>query len=359
MMEQINESKKIYQGISMWEEVDDYYQIYFSNNTTLLPTYQMSEEDFALANQKLYPLLESAEKSNGILAMKDEMISIQSVNQMEANPRITINHNFLEVIPIIDEDGDIISGLAENKFYCLIPENHKDNEEAILEEVRDWIRFNQNIGSAEDEKDEGELELIYTQSDQKIFNFNSDEPQNSFSENPIIVIVYLQGIGPKINNLIANMSAGNYLFNDLEETNIFIQENGLENEFFGLVSVKDLGMEMLQQIKIEYQMKAMTLALLFIVFIVIQFFISYSYVELKKKKLFLQYIFGKNFRERHLEYLRNMLLLSMSILLMIFLTNSDYIYIVVGVMIFEISILLLTIIIAEKFIRLNVIKKED
>lgn len=356
---QINESKKVHQGISMWEKIDNYYQLYFSNTTTLLPTYNTTREDFDMANKKMYPLLENAENNHGILAMKGEMQTIQSTNYMGINQFMTINHNFLDIIPILDKDGNKIEGLHEDKFYCLIPENHKVNEENIINEVRSWIYFNQNVRGDEDQKYEGELETIYTKSNQKIFNFNSEDPQNSFSENPVIVVVYLQGIGPQIENLIAEVSQGHYLFSNLEETNKFIQENGLENEFFGLVSAKDLGMEILQQIRQEYKAKMITLIFLLIVFIIIQFFISYSHIELNKKKLFLQYILGKSFWYRHRTYMKNMSSIFIFSSLVLLLICSDYFYIIVGAMAFEIVLLLSTIQISENSIRLNVIKKGD
>lgn len=358
-VKQINESKEIYQGLSMWEQIDDYYQLYFSNTTTLLPTNNVTKEDFEKAGRKLYPLLENAEKNNGILAMKGELQSISALDHSGSNPLITINHNFLDVIAILDKDGNKIAGLSENKFYCLIPENHKSNEAAIINEVRSWIYFNQDISGAEDERYEGELEIVYIKSNQKIFNFNSEDPQNTFSKNPIIVLAYLQGLGSQIENLIAEMSQGHYLFHDLEEINRLISENGLENEFFGLVSAKDLGMEILRQVKQEYKLKVMALLFLFVVFIIIQFFISYSHIEIKKKKLFLQYIFGKNFWYRHHDYLKNMFLIIILTSLGAFLINSNYLYIIAGAMVFEIVLLFSTTIIAERFVRLSVIKKGE
>ena len=357
-IEQVNESKMIYQGISVWEKIDDYYQLYFSNNTTLLPAYRMADEDFAIANKKMYPLIENGEYNNGILAMKGEMETIRSMEHVNANPLLTVNHNFLDVIPVLNEDGDIIKGLSESKFYCLIPENHKSNESDVIDEMRRWIYFNQEITGDIDGKYDGELEIIYTQPNQKIFNFNSEKPQNSFSENPIIVVVYLQGLGSQIDNLIAEMSQGNYLFNNREKIGTLIQQSGLGNEFFGLVSVKDLGMNILQQIKREYRIKIITLVFLLMVFMVIQFFISYSYVELEKKKIFLEYIVGKDFIHRHQSYLKVMLLVCGATSLIAFLINVDYLYIVAGSIILEILILFSTIVIAEKSIRLNVIKKE-
>lgn len=118
-------------------------------------------------------------------------------------------------------------------------------------------------------------------------------------------------------------------------------------------------MNMLKKNRNEYSLKIMSLFILFIIFILIEFYISVSYIELNKKRLFLQYIFGVNFFVRHYLYCLTILLVSAGVLAVLSSMNVQYLLIAGGSLVFETILLIFTIIISEKFKRLDSIKKEN
>lgn len=107
------------------------------------------------------------------------------------------------------------------------------------------------------------------------------------------------------------------------------------------------------------QILSLSLIILSIVFVIVVFYTSFTYLEVNKKKLFLQYIFGKSFVERHGLYLLGMILISFIAMMMITFTNFQVIKIIPFVLFFELLFLFLIITSVEKTIRLTIIKKEN
>lgn len=360
-------NNEAYKGLLQWEKIDEYYQLNFSNTSNLFPDPTKFEAErkkqFIEINKKLFPLLEEAEKNGGILAVNNQYFlneTEKSSIYTDSVPFMTINHNFLEGFPIIDTSGKQLTQLSDDTLYVLIPENEKAQTQKIEQEVREEFTLIQNVyidSSANSFK--GKLETIYVQSNQKIFNFNANHPEHSLSTNPIMLVVSLKVIGSNIGNLIANISQGHYLFPNKKQVTQFIEKNQLEDDFFGFISAKDSAMAMLKKNRSEYSLKMIAVFVLFTIFILVQFYISISYVELNQKILFLQYIFGVTFFARHYKYSLLSLLLSFSILTIISSFNTQYIPIACALILFEIVLLFFTLIISETFKRLDSIKKEN
>lgn len=363
-LNQLNESKENYKGLSNWSEVEDYYQLEFNNTTTLFIDFSNPDKDAKKLeadkiNQKLFPLLVKSEQSGSILASNnEELLSFERTGSpfsIDSHSFMTVNHNFLESVLIVDSEGNRISQLPQDKFYCLIPENEKSNSNKIKEQ----IALNQDLFGDPEDSYEGEIELLYIKSDQSIFNFNAENPKYSISTNPIILVLSLQMVGPNIDNWIAEISQGHYLFKNPKEVQEFISNNLLEDEFWGLTSAKDRANEMLQKSEIEYKTATISLLLLIIIFIVIAFYNSLVYVELNKKRLFLQYIFGDSLWIRHHLYYIKMSLITIAVITTLVVLRIEFLPIALAVLIFEILLLFITITISEKKIRLDILKKDN
>lgn len=363
---ELKKNNEAYKGLSQWKKNSNYYQLHFSNATTLFPNANKSEQErkkeFIEINKKLYPLFEEAESNGGILAVNNEYFLNEvggSSLYIDSVPFMTVNHNFLTVFSITDYAGNKLNSLSDNKFYVLIPEKEKVQTKRIEQEVGEVISIYQNLYDESSNNFKGEWETIYVASDQEVFNFNAEYPEYSLSKNPIILVVSLKAIGTNVGNLIANVSQGQYLFSNKDQVNQFIEKNKLEEEFFGLISAQDSAINMLKRNRHEYSLKIVALVILFIIFILVQFYISLSYVELNQKKLFLQYIFGMSFFTRHYLYSLIVLLVSFATLGLITSFDKEYFPIVCSLLIFETLLLFFTIIISEKFKRLDIIKKEN
>ena len=194
---------------------------------------------------------------------------------------------------------------------------------------------------------------------QKLFNFNSLEPEDTLSKNPIILVLSLKQLGDELDVLISEISQGHYLFKEPKLVNQEINYQGLTNEFSGIIASKDTGLEKLQKTQSQMQILSLSLIILSIVFVIVVFYTSFTYLEVNKKKLFLQYIFGKSFVERHGLYLLGMIFISFIAMMMITFTNFQVIKIIPFVLFFELLFLFLIITSVEKTIRLTIIKKEN
>lgn len=367
-LEQLNESKEMYKGLLNWSEVEDYYKLEFNNTTTLFVDFSNSDEEYRKSeadkiNKKLFPLLEKSERSGSILASNnEEFLSLEQKDlpfNVDSHSFMTVNHNFLESVSIIDSSGNRIHQLPQNKFYCLIPENEKKNSEHIKERIAEQIALNLDVFGNPEDSYKGEVELLYMKSDQKIFNFNAENPKYSISTNPTILVLSLQMVGPNIDNWISEISQGHYLFKNPKEVQSFISSNLLEDEFWGLTSAKDSANEVLQKSKIEYKTALISLCLLIAIFVIIAFYNSLVYIELNKKRIFLHYIFGDSFWMRHYIYYIEMFLITLGVLTTLVIIKKEFLPISLTVFIFEMLLLFITISISEKKIRLDILKKDN
>ena len=227
----------------------------------------------------------------------------------------------------------------------------------IQSEAKERVAFYQN--KKVDSLNEITIEQLFLANNQKLFNFNSLEPEDTLSKNPIILVLSLKQLGDELDVLISEISQGHYLFKEPKLVNQEINYQGLTNEFSGIIASKDTGLEKLQKTQSQMQILSLSLIILSIVFVIVVFYTSFTYLEVNKKKLFLQYIFGKSFVERHGLYLLGMIFISFIAMMMITFTNFQVIKIIPFVLFFELLFLFLIITSVEKTIRLTIIKKEN
>lgn len=366
MINKITESQEVINGLAKWEEIGEYYQLYFSNGTSFVSKEKSSlserKEQSKLNNKKVYPLLTSAEKNGGVLAKSNENElqerSGNPLSYLENNAFMMLNHNFFKVVDVRDEYHKTIGNLPDDRFYIIIPANEKHQTEKIKEEVEAYILLNKSV-FVDEAVEPYEVEILYSEENQQIFNFNSENPQRNLSENPVMLVVSLKAIGENIDYLLSEVSQGNYLFKNYHAVYDEIEKNKLSEEFSGLMSIQELGLELLERNRQEYQMYILSILILMFVYIIIIFYTSLSYIEVDKKKLFLRYIHGSSFIQRHILFYTIMGITTFIITSVMALINSSFVIPALVCIVVEFIALSIIILYTEQSMRLNILKKEQ
>ncbi|EPH94310.1 bacteriocin-associated integral membrane protein, partial [Enterococcus faecalis 13-SD-W-01] len=358
------ELKQLKEQFSVWQGSPDYYSLEFSVGTSLIvdfsiPDRETRRREEAKINQRLLPLLEKSEKSGALLVHNNEIVHSPSANfYTDKRSMLTVNHNFLSVANILDTNEAAITALDKNYFYILIPENEKENEQRIVEEVEDRILLYQNFYAELSDGYQGDLKVLYTKSNQQVFNYNHRYPELGISDNPIILVLDLSLIQPNIEVWISDITGGYYLFTDAEEVKDFIKENDMEKDFFSLTAVKDAMYHELQQAQSDYFITWILLVLLFLSFIAIELYITLVYFEANRKRLFLRFIFGDHFFSRYAEYFLSVIGLSAAVGAAMVIWKEELFPWVLFFLAFELCLLICTTWITEKRMRLEVIKND-
>lgn len=358
-------NKQLEQKLSHWNKIPDYYHLSFSNVTTKLRDFkrkQTIEEWKAQAqriNQEMLPLLKKSEKSGGIFLRDNELgHTSEQLNYIENDDFWLTNHNAIHELNVKDVLGEPIHSLEDNCFYVLIPENKKQYTDLIIQMAEEEITFYQNSFDYTEGNYHGELKVIYTLSNQLIFNYNFSFDENMFSYNPIIVTMSLPLIQPNIEIWVSDISGGTYLFRDADEVHQFIEENQFERDFYGLHSIKDKISQEIVNAQLEYYTSLVASIFIFASFMAIEIYITLTYIEMNKKKSFLEYICGKTLFQRHQTHYITMLSTSMVSLMSLLLWKKELWFIAIFLLSFESLFLMMTTCIAEKKQRLEVIKND-
>lgn len=357
--------KELQTSLSRWTQVDDYYTLTIGADSDLLPgkllTPEKQKRKSQEINRRMKPFIDFLENHQAILVNNNEWLlkegSGGSDLYLDKVPFLVVNSHFLDVVEVKGDKHQPIQKLSQDKNYLLVPENRKNELAVIQSEAKERVAFYQN--KKVDSLNEITIEQLFLANNQKLFNFNSLEPEDTLSKNPIILVLSLKQLGDELDVLISEISQGHYLFKEPKLVNQEINYQGLTNEFSGIIASKDTGLEKLQKTQSQMQILSLSLIILSIVFVIVVFYTSFTYLEVNKKKLFLQYIFGKSFVERHGLYLLGMILISFIAMMMITFTNFQVIKIIPFVLFFELLFLFLIITSVEKTIRLTIIKKEN
>ncbi|EJR6119505.1 DUF1430 domain-containing protein [Enterococcus faecalis] len=357
--------KELQTSLSRWTQVDDYYTLTIGADSDLLPgkllTPEKQKRKSQEINRRMKPFIDFLENHQAILVNNNEWLlkegSGGSDLYLDKVPFLVVNSHFLDVVEVKGDKHQPIQKLSQDKNYLLVPENRKNELAVIQSEAKERVAFYQN--KKVDSLNEITIEQLFLANNQKLFNFNSLEPEDTLSKNPIILVLSLKQLGDELDVLISEISQGHYLFKEPKLVNQEINYQGLTNEFSGIIASKDTGLEKLQKTQSQMQILSLSLIILSIVFVIVVFYTSFTYLEVNKKKLFLQYIFGKSFIERHGLYLLGMILISFIAMMMITFTNFQVIKIIPFVLFFELLFLFLIITSVEKTIRLTIIKKEN
>lgn len=359
--QEVQRFQRMEANLQKWQTIGDYYQLLFNRDTSLLPQEFAKDE----ASQKLHsqqvnslllPLFKDAEQTGSILAgnNEDRKQAYSTGFYFDSHSLMVVNHNFLNKIPILDAEGNRIVDLDRSRFSILIPKNLEKDRDEILEILRYEIELNRDVYSALPY--DGDVQVLYIESNQEIFNFNVENLEQAFSYNPVILIVGLNLLVPGIDNLISELSQGNYLFSNVELAKGYIKDAGLDKQFVGFSSAQNSGLALLEEVRNNIILKIFMIVLMVFVLILVEYFICQTYIEIQRKKLFLNYIFGKSWMNRHYTYLLKCLLLNMIafIILMYYGVKWQITIIVFGV---DISFLVGSLLFSENNQQLEMLKK--
>ncbi|HEM5318666.1 TPA: hypothetical protein U1365_001155, partial [Streptococcus suis] len=199
-------------------------------------------------------------------------------------------------------------------------------------------------------------QILYIDSNQEIFNFNVENLEQAFSYNPVILVVDLNLLAPGIDNLISELSQGNYLFSNIELAKGYIKDTGLGNQFVGFSSAQNSGLALLKEVRNNIILTLLMIVLMVFVLILVEYFICQTYIEIQRKKLFLNYILGKSWMNRHYMYLFKCLMLNIIafIIFMHYGLKWQIVIIVFGV---DISFLVGSLLFSENNQQLETLKK--
>jgi putative ABC transport system permease protein len=358
------ELKQLTEQFSVWQGSPDYYSLEFSVGTSLIADYAIPDRETrmreeAKINQRLLPLLEKSEKSGALLVHNNEIVQSPSATlYTDTRSMLTVNHNYLSAAAILDTNEAAITALDKNYFYILIPENEKENEQRIVEEAEDRILLYQNFYAELSDGYQGDLKVLYTKSNQQVFNYNHRYPELGISDNPVILVLDLSLIQPNIEVWISDITGGYYLFADAEEVKDFIKKNDMEKDFFSLTAVKDSIYQEIQQAQSDYFITWIMLVLLFLSFIAIELYITLVYFEANRKKLFLRFIFGDRFFSRYAAYFLSVTGISAAAGIGLVIWKNELLPWALFFLAFEVLLLILTTGLTEKRMRLEVIKND-
>jgi putative ABC transport system permease protein len=362
---EIKELKELESGLSRWTKVSGYYTLTIGADSNLLPRKPVSSKQQKINsitnNRRLKPLIDFLEAQEAIFVNNNEWLLKENSGgsnlYLDKVPFLIVNNHFFETVDVKDDKYQKIKNLSSKENYLLIPENKKAELNTIKQESVERIAFYQNKDL--EMSTNIEVNTKFLAKNQKIFNFNILEPQYTISEDPIILVLSIEQLGSELDILISEISQGHYLFKNEKLVAQEIINRKLANEFSGIIAAEDTALEILKKNQSELKTLSLSLLVLFFVFMVIIFYTSLTYLEVNKKKLLLQYIFGVAFFKRHGSYLLGMLLISFVAMMLFAMTNLQTFIIVPFVLMTELIFLSIIIIVVERTIRLTTIKKEN
>lgn len=349
-------------GLSVWQKTEDVYRLSFSGDTNLLPDMDSSLEEIQVrqerANQVIGELTRLGEKSDGILAISNENHLSASVNYLVSHPFLVVNPHYLSAVPVLNQQGKQITAINQDHFILLIPEEQMRYKEQIENEVREWIYFNQHVDGVGGKSYAGSLEIQTIKGYQKLFHFDVEQEQ-PYSNSPVVLIFPLSLWGKELDTLVAEVSQGHYLFKNPDIISNYLTEHHLQEEFTGLTSSRELGMDKLKDAEKEQGLQFILLTTLVLSLVSVLYMVLASYIEIQKKKLFILHILGKTYREKHGRFL--MFMIGGSLLLLIFLgiLAQVSLWIYIGIVASELLLASLLIMKFEISARLDLLKRGE
>lgn len=356
--------KHIEQNLKVWGEIGHYYTLEFSPYTSLITSPAPNDDLYLSSEEKVRAvvsdILSLGEASGGILVETHHLNSYHIDNiKVPSHHYMVVNPQFLKEVSILDRKGNRVVDLNPDTFYLLIPSSLKAYQKEIEKVMRDVIMSHRNIQTDYSESYEGNIVILETLDNQSAFNFNKLELDNSKVHNPVILVGSTALYGEKSDYLVGEVSQGHYLFKDTTEILDYIAKNNLNSEFSGLLSIRETALKELQYVRYQIRLSAIGLISSLAILVMMNIFIILVYLEERRKRVFLMYLHGKKYLERHKNQLGTMLGIPMLSLLVSILIEIDNAIICIYLILIDIvlsNILLFTL---EKRNRIGLLKKGE
>ncbi|MBD7913464.1 MULTISPECIES: DUF1430 domain-containing protein [Clostridium] len=268
--------------------------------------------------------------------------------------KVEINKNYLSINPIIgtnNEQVEISDSAKTNEITVIVPIKFKTYEDDIKRTIsKDYT----GIYNAKDSTPPG-VNILYVKNNQSYFTFSTNMAEKNNYEiiDPIAVIVNSQ-FDSRILATSISMGYGYYTKNSGNETPFKVTQDTLKkykfDETWQPISVAYSNVELkIANNKELLQLATVYCSLLIILAVILLFFSSMYYLEINKKSLALQWIFGYTFFEKHyLAYLVILVFWDFMFATCFFITNETLLLakIILGLTFFD--ILLISIILNIK-----------
>lgn len=268
--------------------------------------------------------------------------------------KVEINKNYLSINPIIginNERVEIPDKPNSNEITVLVPTKFEKYENDIKRTIsKDYT----GIYNLKDSTPPN-VNILYVKNDQSYFTFSTNMAEKNTYEitDPIAIIVNSQ-FDPRILAASISMGYGYYTKNSGNENPFKVTQDTLKsynfNEIWQPISVAYASVELKIASNKELLQLATVYCSLFVILLgVLLFFSSMYYLEMNKKSLALQWIFGYTFFEKHyLAYLVILVFWNFTFAICFFITSKTLLLakIILGLTFFD--ILLISIILSIK-----------
>ncbi|MCY7949796.1 MULTISPECIES: DUF1430 domain-containing protein [Bacillus] len=296
----------------------------------------------------------------------DSQISSQDINPWgEEGRKVEINKNYLSVNVIKDIYGKDVEIPPSNKgeINVLVPIKYKMYKEDIEKSIAEDYKGIYDIKTAAPVK----VNIIYVQNNQSYFTYSTNSAQNSNYKivDPIAVIVNNK-FDPLI--LANNISMGYGFYTKISEGKdpFKIIKRTLEeyelNNIWNPVSIAYSNVELkIANDKEALQLMTIYCGVFLLLAVVLLIFSAVYYLEMNKKLLSIQWIFGYSFFEKHsLIYLSVLVFWSLTFMVSFFVSGNIALLgeIALGLAILDIVLTSILLIMKEYNITKQVLNKE-
>ncbi|WP_207289832.1 DUF1430 domain-containing protein, partial [Senegalia massiliensis] len=285
---------------------------------------------------------------------------------------ITVNPNYLEEYPILDEEGnkiEISEGTEHTVF--LVPEQYKEKEDINLNyftSVREnKYELHSNLYNQDDKAKSVEIDFVYTKAGQEIFSMNSDvmPNNNNMIVDPIILVMTeANRLVPDTHYISSNNQA---LFiklinNDPELTYnqllSKLKEYKLDDNFPYFVQSNEVILKEINDLRQESTTVSYILIFMSVLLIMLLFQNIYLQFERNKFEFFLKKTFGNTFIEKYKKVLLLLLLTNLLEFIGAFIViDSGFFIIFIGKILIEIFLVVLLIIYFERKNVIQILKE--
>ena len=289
-----------------WNILKDYSYLGVVSDST--PEILSSQNDDEKLKFKL--LYEDLEKQGAFYISPSAYYMDDYEVPLDSNPwgvdgmKIEINKNYLDINPIVGINNkkiELNDYINNNEITVLVPIKFNIYENDIKKTISDDYTGIYN----KDNLTPPNVNIIYVKDNQSYFTFSTNMAQNNNYEiiDPIAVIVNSE-FDPRILALNVSMGYGYYTKNSENISPFKLTQDTLKKysleESWQPISVAYSNVELSIENKKEWLELSKIYCLLFIILAAILLFFSLMYyLEINKKTLAIQWIFGYTFLEKH------------------------------------------------------------
>jgi hypothetical protein len=333
-------------NLTKYEKVTDYSAISINPGITIASSNGESmgsdSKKDKIRNANIIGLLKKIREKDMLISAKyiSNIIDAEDIGTTEDNNNIVINHNFLSTQNILDSKGNVIKqiGSNDNSFTILVPQKYRNYEASVVSDVNEYISSNISAFNGDEEEKKypdniTKKDIVYTQDNQEILNYNDGQSTQSASakpeyvqKDPIMIVL------PKT---ITDESRGIYMSLWFLNNSIYINKNvdinslskefSLDSQIHSVASVTDSANQELNKMKQQQQVDDAGLFILIIVLLFSLFLQTMAYCNKNSKIIFSRYILGHSFIKTHGRYLLSKLaLLSCMSYLVYFIKRDNF-----------------------------------